>query len=74
MVTDYQRGMDHAVREARLYAVPVEIVMHRDMLANWRRRIKRLDRAGLRAVSEHHHTRTLAIAAARRRLATGRLS
>ena len=72
-MTEYQRRMDATLRLAQTYAVPVELIMRRDMLGNWRRRVKRLDRAQIRAALDGHHARTRAIAAARHRLATGRL-
>lgn len=74
MVTAYQRRMDATLRLAETYDVPVELVMHRDMLGNWRRRTKRLDRAQIRAALDGRHARICAITAARHRLATGRLT
>jgi hypothetical protein len=61
--------MDYALRGARLYGVPVAQVMHRDMLHNWRRRIKRLERARITAPP----VRRMHIELALRRLTTGRL-
>lgn len=74
MVTDYQRDMDRALRAARTYAVPVEMVMPVNMLHNWRRRTKRLDRAHVRAIGAGDRVRAAAIRKARTRLCTGRFS
>lgn len=73
-MTDTQQRMDYALRGSRLYDVPVELVMPCDMLHNWRRRTKRLDRALIRAATDQRHSRVRAIRAARQRLATGRLN
>lgn len=72
MVTAYQRQMDAALKIACLHDVPVEMVMHRDMLNNWRRRIKRLQRAGVRATDEGNTQRVIYIQMAHIRLVTGR--
>jgi hypothetical protein len=74
VVTETQQRMDSTVKAARLYAVPVELVMPCDMLHNWRRRTKRLDRAHVRAIGAGDRLRATAIRAARRRLYTGRLT
>lgn len=73
MVTEYQRRMDGALKAADLYSVPLDQVMHRDMLDNWRRRTKRLERAHIRAALDGDHRRATALTLARYRLATGRL-
>ena len=72
-MTDYQRMMDTRLKAANLYGVPLEAVMPVNMLHNWRRRVKRLDRAKIRATQDGRVTRLDSINAARRRLCTGRL-
>jgi hypothetical protein len=74
VVTEYQRRMDKALKVADLHRIPVELVLHRDMLHNWRRRTKRLGRGLIRALQDPvDKDRALAINAALRRLHTGRL-
>lgn len=71
MVTETQARMDTALRAAEIYRVPPYLVMPCDMLNNWERRMKRLDRALI--VNHLDPARKTAIRAARERLRTGRL-
>lgn len=75
MVTEAQHHLDRALQIAALYSVPPEFVLHRDVLCNWHRRTKRLERALICSLREPvAKDRAIAINRALRRLHTGRLT
>jgi hypothetical protein len=73
VVTDYQRMLDAKLQQMNRLRVNPEYVMPVGMLDNWRRRLKRLDRAKIRATQDNRVQHLDRINAARQRLITGRL-
>jgi hypothetical protein len=72
VVTEYQARMDQALKSSVRYDVHPEMLMPADMLANWRRRVKRLQRAGVRATNQGDAKRVLMIQQAHIRLVIGK--